>query len=68
MSNRIPKYSNTKMVFEIGIIPYWNILMGFPRESKEEYAKMSNLIPLIKHLDPPERIVQIKLTRYSPYF
>ena len=57
-----------KWCLEIGITPYWNILMGFPREPKEEYAKMSNLIPLIEHLNPPERIVQIKLTRYSPYF
>jgi ribosomal peptide maturation radical SAM protein 1 len=53
---------------EIGIVPYWNFIWGFPGESEEEYGKVSKIIPLLVHLHPPESYGKIHLDRFSPYF
>jgi len=53
---------------EIGIIPLWNLIWGFPTEPTEEYDRMARLIPLLVHLHPPSGIGPITLDRYSPYF
>jgi|SRR5215204_3670461 len=39
-----------------------------PNEDRNEYYKMGKLIPLLEHLYPPEKLVKIMLTRFSPYF
>ncbi len=53
---------------EFGIYPTWNLLWGFPGEPMEEYQAMSELIPLITHLTPPEDVTKIRLDRFSPNF
>lgn len=53
---------------EFDIYPTWNLLWGFPEEPKEEYQAMSELIPLIMHLTPPEDVTKIRLDRFSPNF
>lgn len=53
---------------EVGILPAWNILAGFPDESPAEYAKMAELLPLLTHLEPPTGCAQIRLDRFSPLF
>jgi ribosomal peptide maturation radical SAM protein 1 len=53
---------------EIGIIPLWNLIWGFPTEPEEEYDRMARLVPLLVHLHPPSGIGSITLDRYSPYF
>jgi hypothetical protein len=53
---------------ELDIIPYWNMLWGFPRESEEEYYHMSELIPMLVHCRPPDGFGKIVLDRFSPYF
>lgn len=53
---------------EIGITVLWNILTRFPGEPLCEYEKMSEIIPLIVHLDPPQNIGRFQLSRFSPYF
>ena len=46
----------------------WNILLGFPQETAEDYRKQIALIPSIVHLPPPESVGQFWLERFSPYF
>jgi ribosomal peptide maturation radical SAM protein 1 len=53
---------------EFGIIPFWNLLWGFPGEAIEEYTRMAELIPLLTHLRPPKWVGAIRLDRFSPNF
>jgi radical SAM superfamily enzyme YgiQ (UPF0313 family) len=53
---------------EIGVWPYWNILIGFPGEPKIEYDRMVQIVSLIMHLNSPNGFTQVQLSRYSPYF
>jgi hypothetical protein len=46
---------------------YWNVLYGIPGEPPEEYARMAELAPSLRHLEPP-RLVPLQLDRFSPYF
>lgn len=46
----------------------WNILLGFPQETDEDYRKQIDLIPAILHLQPPEAVGKFWLERFSPYF
>jgi ribosomal peptide maturation radical SAM protein 1 len=46
----------------------WNILLGFPGESDEDYRKQIDLIPAIVHYQPPESVGKFWLERFSPYF
>lgn len=46
----------------------WNILLGFPKETNEDYRKQIALIPSILHLQPPESVGKFWLERFSPYF
>lgn len=46
----------------------WNILLGFPGETADDYRKQIALIPLIMHLPPPESVGRFWLERFSPYF
>ncbi|MDX6769072.1 MAG: RiPP maturation radical SAM C-methyltransferase [Elusimicrobiota bacterium] len=53
---------------ELNIIPYWNILWGFPGEDPGEYEKMARWVPLLTHLPPPGSTAQLRLDRFSPNF
>ena len=53
---------------EYGLHPCWNMLWGFPGEPQEEYARMTELIPLLTHLSPPGGHGAIRLDRFSPNF
>lgn len=46
----------------------WNILLGFPQETDEDYRQQLDLIPSILHLQPPESVGKLWLERFSPYF
>jgi ribosomal peptide maturation radical SAM protein 1 len=46
----------------------WNILLGFPGETNEDYRTQLGIIPSILHLQPPEGIGKLWLERFSPYF
>ncbi len=46
----------------------WNILLGFPGETNEDYQRQLALIPSILHLQPPEATGKFWLQRFSPYF
>jgi ribosomal peptide maturation radical SAM protein 1 len=53
---------------EYNIIAEWNILYGFPGETREDYAKMLELLRSIRFLRPPTACGPIRLDRFSPYF
>jgi ribosomal peptide maturation radical SAM protein 1 len=57
-----------KWAEEVGIMPAWNILAGFPGEAPAEYETMAALLPLLTHLEPPTGCAQIRLDRFSPLF
>ncbi|UVT16339.1 MAG: RiPP maturation radical SAM protein 1 [Nitrospira sp.] len=46
----------------------WNILLGFPGETNEDYQRQLSLIPSLVHLQPPEATGKFWLQRFSPYF
>jgi ribosomal peptide maturation radical SAM protein 1 len=46
----------------------WNILLGFPGETNEDYHRQIELIPSLLHLQPPEATGKFWLQRFSPYF
>jgi ribosomal peptide maturation radical SAM protein 1 len=53
---------------EIDIIPYWNLIWGFPGEPPAAYYRMEEIVPLLVHLYPPSGFGKILLDRFSPYF
>lgn len=46
----------------------WNILLGFPGETNEDYRRQIDLIPSLFHLQAPEATGKFWLQRFSPYF
>ncbi len=52
--------------YRIGVS--WNILLGFPGETNEDYRRQLALLPSLFHLQPPEGAGKFWLERFSPYF
>ena len=46
----------------------WNILLGFPGETNEDYRRQLDVISSLVHLEPPEATGKFWLQRFSPYF
>jgi ribosomal peptide maturation radical SAM protein 1 len=46
----------------------WNILLGFPGETNDDYLRQIDLIPSLFHLQPPEATGKFWLERFSPYY
>ena len=46
----------------------WNVLLGFPGETNEDYQRQLDLIPSLLHFQPPEATGKFWLQRFSPYF
>jgi ribosomal peptide maturation radical SAM protein 1 len=53
---------------ELGVHPIWYLLIGFPRESPEDYFEMAALSPRVCHLPRPSGVNMIRLDRFSPNF
>jgi ribosomal peptide maturation radical SAM protein 1 len=49
------------------IQPHWNLLVGFPGEDGETYARYMDIIPLLFHLNPPSGVFPVRFDRFSPY-
>ena len=47
---------------------HYGILWGNPGETADDYRRMTDLIPFIDHLPPPNYTVPVFLERFSPYF
>jgi ribosomal peptide maturation radical SAM protein 1 len=57
-----------KNAAKFGIMPGWNLLIGFPGEDEDTYRKYQEDIPLLHHLAPPTGAYVVRFDRYSPYF
>ena len=57
-----------KWCAEFDVVPYWNLLFGFPGEAPEHYETMADLMTCLHHLQPPGSCHPIRLDRFSPYF
>jgi len=57
-----------KWCAEYNITAEWNILYGFPGETLEDYQRMLELLPAIRHLRPPTACGPVRLDRFSPYY
>ncbi len=57
-----------KWCAEFGVFPVWLFLYGFPGEKAVDYQQISDIVPLLTHLQPPKKTVAIQLDRFSPYF
>jgi ribosomal peptide maturation radical SAM protein 1 len=57
-----------KWCAEVGIVPNWALLYGFPDEDPAEYQAMAELVPSLTHLKPPGGVHPIRLDRFSPNF
>ena len=57
-----------KWAREYGIVVEWNLLYGFPGETREDYADTMRLLPAIRFLRPPCAVGPIRMDRFSPYY
>lgn len=51
---------------EVGILPIWNFLWGFPNEDPGQYEYMATFVDKIFHLSPPKSFATIRIDRFSP--
>jgi ribosomal peptide maturation radical SAM protein 1 len=51
---------------ELGV--NWNLLYAFPGDLLEEYEQTLSLLPLMRHLCPPDGPCHLSIDRFSPYF
>ncbi|MBA2487269.1 MAG: RiPP maturation radical SAM protein 1 [Nitrospira sp.] len=56
-----------KWCFYYHVAVSWNILLGFPGETNEDYRRQIDLLPSLFHLQPPEGAGKFWLERFSPY-
>jgi len=52
---------------EYGVHCDWNLLYGFPGETREDYSHLMELLPQLRHLNPPVACGPLRLDRFSPY-
>ena len=57
-----------KWAMYYGIEVNWNILIGFPGETNEDYSQQIELVKQLSHLPPPECVGDLWLERFSPYY
>lgn len=53
---------------EYGVAADWNILYGFPGETRDDYRRQLELLKAIRFVGPPVAWGPIRLDRFSPYF
>ena len=44
----------------------WNVLWGFPGETRQDYAEQAAIVPNLVHLQPPSSAGRIWMERFSP--
>ncbi|MBV8458614.1 MAG: RiPP maturation radical SAM C-methyltransferase, partial [Acetobacteraceae bacterium] len=57
-----------KLAAEYGLSVAWNLLYGFPDETAEAYRRSAEVIPKLRHLQPPLGVGRVYADRFSPYF
>ncbi len=53
---------------QFGVAVDWNVLFGFPGETRDDYARMLELLKAIRFLQAPCACGPVRLDRFSPYF
>jgi magnesium-protoporphyrin IX monomethyl ester (oxidative) cyclase len=51
-----------------GIVPAWNLLVGFPGETEEVYRTYVEAMPSLVHLPAPMGVFPVRFDRFSPYY
>lgn len=51
-----------------GIVVSWNVLYGFPGETRQDYEIQADMVEQLVHLPPPQSITRLWLERFSPMF
>jgi ribosomal peptide maturation radical SAM protein 1 len=67
-TNALRNIQLLKWCKEFGVAVDWNILYGFPGETRDDYSAIRDLLPAISFLDPPVGCGRIRMDRFSPYF
>ncbi|MDR4478892.1 MAG: RiPP maturation radical SAM C-methyltransferase [Nitrospira sp.] len=57
-----------KWCYYYRVVVSWNILLGFPGETNDDYRRQIELLPSLFHLQPPEGTGKFWLERFSPYY
>ena len=58
-----------KWLHEYGITVDYNVLVGFPGETEQDYRDAINTMRAIHHLPPPNgRATRIRVDRFSPFY
>ncbi len=72
LNKGVSGYQNVRLLkwsAELDVNLFWNMLHGIPGETREDYAEIADLIPLITHLRPPiDGCSRLRLDRFSPLF
>ncbi|APR79589.1 radical SAM/B12 binding domain protein [Minicystis rosea] len=50
-----------------GMMVAWNIIYGFPGDAASDYEETLALLPLIRHLHPPQTLGRLRIDRFAPY-
>jgi ribosomal peptide maturation radical SAM protein 1 len=46
----------------------WNLLCDIPGDHEIDYEKTLNMLPLLRHLNPPTGVSRISIDRFSPFY
>ncbi len=57
-----------KWAYYYGMRVNWNLLTGFPGETRSDYEQQKRTVAILHHLPPPIGCGPIWLERFSPYF
>jgi len=52
----------------VGVEMNWNLLYGFPGDAADSYRRTVELLPHLRHLQPPSAPCRLSIDRFSPYF
>jgi ribosomal peptide maturation radical SAM protein 1 len=57
-----------KLCVKYGILPGWNLLIGFPGMTAGMYENLMAIIPRVIHLFPPGDMNPVRIDRFSTYW
>jgi ribosomal peptide maturation radical SAM protein 1 len=46
----------------------WNLIHGFPGDAARDYEETLALLPLLRHLHPPQTLGRLRIDRFAPYY
>jgi ribosomal peptide maturation radical SAM protein 1 len=52
----------------VGVDLLWNLLWAFPGDQYHEYEETLQILPLLRHLQPPQVFARLSIDRFCPYF